>query len=214
MRARYGAPFLDLHRVDLQRALAARARALGVVFRLGAPVAGIDCGGSSSSGGTGARVTLTTRGGDGGAAAAATGDVLVAADGVWSTVRALHLGLAADPPLATGDLAYRVVLSAAQAAGDEALAALIRNPECRFWIGPGAHAVGYSLRAGDMYNIVLLVPDDLPAGVRKARGNVDEMRAFFEGWDPILRSALDKVDTVEKWRLMHREFLTWAGLWL
>lgn len=32
-----------------------------------------------------------------------------------------------------------------------------------------------------MYNIVLLVPDDLPAGVSRQPGFVEEMRALFDG---------------------------------
>lgn len=54
-----------------------------------------------------------------------------------------------------------------------------------FWIGPGAHAVGYSLRGGNMYNIVLLVPDDLPVGVTRQPGSVEEMKALFKDWDPM-----------------------------
>lgn len=36
-----------------------------------------------------------------------------------------------------------------------------------------------------MYNLVLLVPDDLPPGVTKQPGNVEEMKLLFEGWDPV-----------------------------
>jgi salicylate hydroxylase len=45
--------------------------------------------------------------------------------------------------------------------------------------------VAYSIRGGNMYNVVLLVPDDLEDGVAKMQGNVDEMKKLFEGWDPV-----------------------------
>jgi salicylate hydroxylase len=93
------------------------------------------------------------------------------------------LGIA-DQPKPTGDLAYRIVLSLDQIE-EPALRDWINHAEVHFWIGPGAHAVGYSLKAGKMYNLVLLVPDDLPPGVAKQPGNVAEMKQLFEGWDPV-----------------------------
>lgn len=64
----------------------------------------------------------------------------------------------------------------------------------------------YSLKGGEEYNIVLLVPDNLPPNVRRAEGDIDEMMALFEGWDPLLRKFLAMVKKVDKWRLMHRKF--------
>lgn len=191
MREKYGAPFLDMHRVDLQLALLARAKELGVQFRLGEQVESVDFELPEVTIKTGEKTRC---------------DVIVAADGVWSKVRACYLGKP-SPPLPTGDLAYRVVLSLDQAASDPELKEWISNPTCHFWIGPGAHAVGYSMRAGELYNVVLLVPDDLPEGVSRQSGSVEEMKELFTAWDPILRRFLDKVDTVEKWKLMHREYL-------
>lgn len=200
MRAKYSAPFLDMHRVDLQRALYDRARALGVRFHLGEQVDALDLddgGGGGDDAAGHARAQITTKSG-----MTASGDVVVAADGVWSRLQACYLGRPC-PPLPTGDLAYRVVLGVEQAAGDPELARWIAHPTVHFWAGPGAHAVGYSMRAGRLYNVVLLVPDDLPEGVSRQPGSVEEMKALFADWDPILRRFLDKVDSVEKWRLMH-----------
>lgn len=190
IRAKYSAPFLDMHRVDLQLALYARAQELGVRFRLGEPVEALDLDAATAE--------VTTQAG-----ARARADLIVAADGVWSRCQACYLGDRARPPLPTGDLAYRIVLDLAQAAADPELAALISRPAVHFWVGPGAHAVGYSMRAGNMYNLVLLVPDDLPDNVSRQPGNVEEMKTIFADWDPILRRVLDKVEKVEKWRLMH-----------
>ncbi|KAK8029218.1 3-hydroxybenzoate 6-hydroxylase [Apiospora marii] len=201
MRTRYGAPFLDMHRVDLQRALCERARALGVRFRLGEKVVDLALDQAPR------RPEVVTAAG-----ARAAADLVVAADGLWSRCRSRFLGRD-DPPRPTGDLAYRVVLKLDQIP-DPDLRRRVAEPATHFWIGPYAHAVAYSLRGGTMYNIVLLVPDDLPPGVSRQEGSVEEMKALFEGWDPVLSRFLGLVDQVDKWKLMHRKFpemATWVN---
>ncbi|KAI1863409.1 uncharacterized protein JN550_009520 [Neoarthrinium moseri] len=188
IREKYGSPFIDLHRVDMQLSLYERAKELGVEFKLGEKVDSIDFDKPAITCGSGLCLSP---------------DLIVAADGLWSTCRSCYLGTN-DLPLPTGDLAYRVVLKLDQITDPE-LRLWVKYPSCHFWIGPGAHAVGYSLRAGDVYNIVLLVPDDLPEGVRKQAGSTEEMKALFRDWDPVLNRFLDLVDNVEKWKLMHRD---------
>ncbi|KAK7186468.1 FAD binding domain-containing protein [Paraphaeosphaeria sporulosa] len=192
-RARYGAPFLDMHRCDLQQALYERAKALGITFRFRSKITGLELDQP--------RPAVSTEGGS-----RTVADLIVASDGLWSRCRSQFLGRE-DPPKPTGDLAYRVVLELDQIE-DAELRRWVSEPTCHFWIGPGAHAVGYSLRGGKMYNIVLLVPDDLPEGVSRQPGSIEEMRALFKDWDPILSRFLDLVDSVDKWKLMHRR------LWL
>lgn len=188
MHSRYGAPFADVHRVDLQLALVERAKDLGVAFRLGEKVVDIDFS---------APAVITASG------LRENGDLVIAADGLWSQCRKLLLG-EDNPPQPTGDLAYRVVLRLDEITDPE-LREWVSKPSCHFWIGPEAHAVAYSLRGGNMYNIVLLVPDDLPDGVSRQAGSVEEMKALFKQWDPFLMRFLDLVDTVDKWKLMHRK---------
>ncbi|KAF7593221.1 hypothetical protein BBP40_011762, partial [Aspergillus hancockii] len=147
IRQKYSAPFIDLHRVDLQQALFTRAKQLGVTFHLNQRVENIDF----------ESTTVHTLSG-----ATFTGDLIVAADGLWSKCRECYLGRR-DDPLPTGDLAYRIVLRAEEI-GDEGLRKWVESPQCHFWVGPGAHVVAYSVRGGRMFNIVLLVPDDLPEG--------------------------------------------------
>lgn len=168
IRRKYPAPFVDLHRVDLQQALFARAKQLGVSFHMDEKVQGIDF----------PSTTVTTVSGY-----SYTGDLIIAADGLWSRCRECYSGRK-DEPLPTGDLAYRIVLDAEQI-DDPELRAMIENPQVHFWIGPGAHAVAYSIRGGSMFNVVLLVPDNLPSGVARATGSVEEMRELFKDWDPM-----------------------------
>ncbi|KAF2151534.1 salicylate hydroxylase-like protein [Myriangium duriaei CBS 260.36] len=198
---KYGAPFLDAHRVDLQKAMVRKARELGVTICTGHEMTSIEQLPMS-------RVCVTTKQPAVDQQKTFEADLVVGADGLWSRARE-HL--IADrgmdekntpKPLPTGDLAYRIVLQA-DTIKDEKLRQLVTKPECNFWIGPGAHAVAYSLRDGTEMNIVLLVPDRMEAGVRREAGNVEEMRKLFDGWDPILTRFLDCVTKVDKWKLMH-----------
>ncbi|KAL6366015.1 hypothetical protein LRP88_00598 [Fusarium phalaenopsidis] len=190
IRKKYGAPFIDLHRVDLQLSLYDKAKELGVELKLGDKVDDIDFDIPEVKTEAGFRYT---------------GDLIVAADGLWSKCRSKFLSTN-DKPKPTGDLAYRVVLDVNEL-DDPELREWVERPTVHFWIGPGAHAVGYSMRGGQMYNIVLLVPDDLPSGISRQAGSVEEMRQLFNDWDPILGRFLSKVDKVDKWKLMHREEL-------
>lgn len=198
MMRKYDAPFWDLHRVDLQLALVDRAKQLGAKIRLGAKVADIDFNAS----------TLSLDNGE-----TLKADLLVGADGLWSKCREKFLATKgkSDAPLPTGDLAYRIVLRL-EDLEDPELRDWVANPSCHFWIGPNAHVVAYSVRNGQMFNIVLLVPDNLPEGVARQTGSMDEMRAIFTDWDPVLNKFLDNVKTVDKWKLMHRpELDSWVS---
>jgi salicylate hydroxylase len=173
IRRKYGAPFSDCHRVDLQQALVKRAKELGVTVVLNAKVTNIDFGSSS-----GDRARVKTSEGQ-----KYSADLIVGADGLWSSCRSTMLGRN-DPPLPTGDLAYRIVLKLEQI-NDPKLREMVQTPGLRFWAGPDAHVVAYSIRGGNMYNFVLLVPDDLEEGVARTAGNVEEMKKFLEEWDPV-----------------------------
>ncbi|KAF2092947.1 FAD/NAD(P)-binding domain-containing protein [Rhizodiscina lignyota] len=186
IRQRYGAPFLDLHRADLQLSLVRKAHELGVEVVLGAKVASVDF----------SQPSVTTERG-----ATYSGDLVVAADGLWSKCRECFLGRRFDP-VPTGDLAYRIILRRDEI-DDPELREMVNKPAVHFWIGANSHVVAYSLKDGKEYNLVLLVPDDLPPSVSRQKGSVGEMRALFKGWDPILTRFLDCVKDVDKWKLMY-----------
>ena len=109
-------------------------------------------------------------------------------------------------PQTTGDLAYRIILTADQVTGDTELWDFVTRPGIRIWLGPGAHVVAYSLLGGEMFNVVLLVSDDLPHNVAKVKGDLEGMVKLFEGWDPLLKKLLSRVKKVHKWRLMYLHF--------
>jgi len=78
-------------------------------------------------------------------------------------------------------------------------------------MGPSSHAVCYLLKGGDLYNIVLVCPDNLPELVNTAKADLQEMRDYFVNWDPKLRALLDMVQETSKWRLQNsHEMYTWS----
>ena len=187
----YGAPFWDFHRADLHGALLDRARELGCTFQTKARVVDVDTSDSTTA-------TVLLSSGD-----KVVADLVVGADGIHSKCREIMLGRP-SPPVATGDLAYRVLLSTEGMQDDPDLAPFLQNHHVRYWMGPGAHAVSYVLRNGKQVNVVLLVPDDIPEGTSIVDGNVEEMQALFQQWDPRIPKLLQYCQSVQKWRLCYR----------
>jgi salicylate hydroxylase len=72
--------------------------------------------------------------------------------------------------------------------------------------------VNYVLRGGQVFNMVLLVPDDMPEGATTLAGNVEQMRDLYKDWDPRISKLLALCDSVYKWRLCIRPGLdpTWS----
>ena len=197
-RRKYGAPFIDMHRVDLQKILYEKAVELGVDVKLGQRVRRIEHENGQPE--------VIFEDGE-----TMKCDLVVGADGLWSKCKESLLGRK-DNPQPTGDLAYRIVLTLDQLKNDQELRDWVANPQCHFWAGPDAHAVGYSVRRGEMFNLVLLCPDDLPPNVSRQTGSTEEMRALFKGWDPIMTRFLDHVSEVDKWKLMYStELETWIN---
>lgn len=195
-----GGPFMDFHRSNLHRCLLDRAVELGAKVIINARVDDVQIAGDENE----ATVVL----GDG---RRMTADLIVGADGINSRLREVLLGRQ-DPPVLTGDLAYRLLLSTKEMLKDPDLRSLVEDPQVNYWIGPDAHAVNYVLRGGELFNMVLLVPDNMPAGASTLEGNVDEMRALYKDWDPRITKLLNLCESVLKWRLCIRPNLdpTWS----
>jgi salicylate hydroxylase len=183
--------------------MASRAKELGVEFRLGAKVTGLDLSKDENG-----KVSVTVNEDE-----VVKGDIILCADGLWSATRSAFLGKESKAIL-TGDLAYRIVINTDDLHGPDAeeLRAWVEKATVNFWVGPNTHVVAYTMRGGKVYNIVLLCPDDLPEGVSKTDGDLEEMKALFDGWDPVLRKFLDQVKNVAKWKLMWLDTLPeWAN---
>lgn len=133
--ATHGGPgtfYWDFHRANLHACLLARAVELGAVVRTRCRVEDV------ITSEEGAEVLL--EGGE-----RVHGDLVVGADGINSRLREIMLGHA-DPPIPTGDLAYRLLLSTKEMLKDPELREFVTNPQVNYWLGPKAHAVNYVLR--------------------------------------------------------------------
>ena len=142
-KAQDTAPYVTLHRADLQRLLHRAAQALGVVVQCQAQVQAVQ----TSKDGVRAQVNLA------GVDLDEPADALVVADGVWSVLRQQLLQDGA--PRLTGHLAYRTLVAQSQ------LPAHLRTQDVTVWMGPRVHVVQYPVRGGEWLNVVCLTEGQL-----------------------------------------------------
>ncbi|KIV89302.1 hypothetical protein PV10_08879 [Exophiala mesophila] len=189
-----GTYYWDFHRANLHKCLLDRAIELGAEIKVSARVVDVQIAGDDAQ-----TATVVLASGE-----SFVTDLVVGADGINSNLREIFLGRP-DPPTPTGDLAYRLLLSTKEILKDPELAPFVTDPQVNYWLGPDAHAVNYVLRGGELFNMVLLVPDDMPlGGANTLEGNVEEMRALYKDWDPRIPKLLKLCESVYKWRLQIR----------
>lgn len=182
---KYGYPYLTVYRPDLLGTLTNAVQALKPdAVHLGAHVADVTL--------TDDDVTL--RLGDG---STVTGDVLIGADGVKSTVRKVLFG--DDEANFTGMIAWRAVIPM------ERLPEHMRQMVGWTWIGPGGHMVNYPLRGGQFMNMIGTIErDDWQVESWYAQGSIEECANDFKGWHEDVQSLIHAAPTVMKWAFMER----------
>jgi salicylate hydroxylase len=186
--ARYGAPFLSLHRADLMSILAkAVANEPLVRLALGSRAVRVD---EDASG-----ATVVFEDGSHRSVAA-----VVAADGVHSRVRAnMHEGVTTK---FTGHVAYRGMAATAE------LPAGLVEPKFNIWVGPGRHFVAYPVRRGELINYVALVEEDGWAEESwTTRADKSVLADAFVGWHATVRALVAHTLRGEcyKWALLGRD---------
>lgn len=191
--ARWGAPYLVIHRADLQRALVERiAREPNIKLATGVEVGGLA---SDASG-----VTLGVKRGLVGLKE--RGDFLIGADGLRSIVRE-RLGLGGrDEALFSGRVAFRAQIESGL------VPAQMREPEVTLRLGAKAHLVHYPLRNGAVINIVAVIENgwrakkgDDPWDGEADRASLD--RAFAP-WAPEARALIACAREWRAWPLYDR----------
>ena len=184
--------------------MAEKAKELGAVIKLGCKVESVDWGKEQARGQEQEEVgvSVSIEGGE-----EVRGDIVLAADGIWSETRQSLLGKEVRPK-PTGDLAYRILLDR-ESIKDDKLRAWLDSPGINIWVGPEVHAVGYSIKGGRWLNVVLLVKDNLPEDVKLGPCVSNTILLSFT-WDInnrvfSLTKFLGHVEKVDKWRLNYRK---------
>ena len=176
---RYGAPYLTVHRADLHAALLCAARDAGT--RLHAD----------------ARVEQVVQRGEivalhGASSQGVEGDALLAADGVWSGLRALVVD--DGPPRSTGHLAYRALVR------QDALPASLRSDEVTVWLAPRMHLVTYPVRGGDCLNAVCVV-QGTQAGDPRDWDHAASQAQLALALGPVCAAVRERIAAMPAWRL-------------
>jgi salicylate hydroxylase len=104
-------------------------------------------------------------------------------------------------PRLTTNCAYRATVPGYVMRQDSELSKLMDEPYSNCWIGYRRHIMAYPIQNGKLYNLVMSHPGKAAVGKWNEPGNLDEMKAQYEGWDPLIRKVLDKVDYCLKWTL-------------
>jgi len=190
---RYGAPHWVIHRGDLQATLiGALADTPDAELRLGIEIEDFAVHAHG----------ITVEGRGRGGSHDEHGIALIAADGLWSTVRR-RLGHDRPPSFARRT-AWRAVVSA------DRVAEHMRAPATHLWLGPDAHLVHYPVKAGQTINIVAIVGDDWQQAGWSAAAAGDGLMRRFSGWDRAAQNLLAIPDRWLKWALYDRPA---AGRW-
>jgi salicylate hydroxylase len=184
--ARYGAPYFMIHRADLHQVLIDAVRiAKGDAIRLNARATGFED--------DGAGVTLHLSTGE-----RATGDALIAADGVHSTIRAALFG--DDASHFTGCVAWRGLIPV------DALPPRFARKVGVNWVGPGGHVINYLLRRGELFNFVGVAErSDWRVESWSEKGTREECVADFPGWHADIHELIRNIAQPYKWALLGRE---------
>lgn len=155
-----GTFYWDFHRANLHRCLLDRAIELGATIKTKARVLDVE----PSSDGYNASLTLEN-------GESYLADLVIGADGINSHLREIMVGHE-DPPILTGDLAYRLLLSTKEMLKDPELASFVTDPQVNYWLGPDAHA-------GKPYRTAKLLTFELTHQQSQLR--TERRRAFQHG---------------------------------
>lgn len=187
--ARYGAPYLLMHRGDLHAALFSAVPRELIAFEK--RLVDLDWSGDAVSLGFADGTT-------------AMADAVIGADGVHSRVREALLG--PERPRFTGRVAHRTVFPTALMQG-------FAVDTCTKWWGPDRHIVIYPVnpRRDETYFVTSVPDPDWDIESWSAQGEMGEVQRAFAGFHDDVQRVLAACPQVHKWALFERDPLPCWG---
>lgn len=186
---RWGAPYLVVHRADLQKALAETVlETPEISLTLGSTVTAAD----ASQGGIG--IAIESKGDT----TADRADLFVAADGVWSNCRAWVRSDASSR--FTDKLAWRTTIPVDSEAGS-AFAAIGATSVVTAFMHSGFHLIAYPIRAGRAINLAAFTPGKAVAQSWNGDADLSLLRTALRGAAPALADLIDRCGPWQVWPL-------------
>lgn len=186
----YDAPYVHIHRADLQTIL--HDPLPDSALRLSSECTAVIDAGSSA----------VARFADGTEVEA---DLVVAADGIRSIGRKSLFG--DDKPRYTGNICWRSVIPF-----DDGPEFDLVSPDNSIWFGPNGHIVTYYVRGGRGVNVVAcLESEHWQEESWSIRSTKQDLAAAYVGWHPKLQRLFERAGEVYKWGLFDRDpMTTWS----
>ncbi|TXT38154.1 MAG: salicylate hydroxylase [Comamonadaceae bacterium] len=177
---RYGAPYLTIHRADLHALLLQAVSGLPNITQVfDAALMGLTQTDAAVSAEYANDLQIQS-------------DILIGADGGWSTVRKLLLNDGTPQP--TGHLAYRAMVRQSD------LPAYLRSDQVTAWLGPKLHVVQYPVRGGEWLNVVAIVHGQVLGDMSHwdHSANAQDLQQHME---VACRQLRDLIGVIGSWRL-------------
>lgn len=193
IQSRLGAPYLHIHRADFL--------ALLINFLRNSRLAHLRPASPISHCGSNGEPWVAVQTGE-----QISGDVLVGADGIHSTIRATLFGK--ESPRFTGNIAWRGIIPTKNITSTDV------RPVTSLWMGPGAHFVHYYVRRGELVNFIGVVEaNEIGDESWTAHGNKEELVGHFGHWHPTIQKIVATVPEKGcfRWPLFDREPLASWG---
>ena len=190
-RKRFGNPYAVVHRGELHRVLLDACRKRSSVSLLtSSEVVRYDQDSGS--------VRIGLRSGE-----SVRGRALIAADGLWSSIRAQLVG--DGPPRVSGHTTYRSVIPTDQ------MPEKLRWNAATLWAGPKCHMVHYPLSGWKTFNLVVTYHNNAPEPVAGVAVDRDEVLQGFTHVCSIARSIIEHGTNWKLWVLCDRDPIsTWV----
>jgi salicylate hydroxylase len=185
LRARFGHPYIVIHRVDLHGVLMDACKAYSNIAL--EPLTSV-----ASFQQDDRCVIVTTEDGR-----HIEGAALIGADGLRSVVRAKIVGDGEPKPV--GYVAHRTLVPF------DRVPEGVQGDISALWIGPGFHMVHYPLRNNTLFNIVAV----FRTGTFGAKGDLDfhaaEVDRTYRTAHPVMKSLLSLMDLNRRWMIADRD---------